>query len=116
MARRERGNEQIFGIVGVGVAAEHRIGAADDVGLAVDLKTILPSITLISRCAGAEVAVPDEASFIIVRVLPAGGFSHVTLRGMKCVRSEYLMNASAMISIVVRDAQSCVQFRSAASG
>src|SRR3954453_11431124 len=89
MARRERGNEQVFGVVGVGVTAKHRIGAADDVGFAVDLKTILPSITLIGGCAGAEVAVPDEAGFIIVRVLPAGGFSHVTLRGMKCVRNIY---------------------------
>src|SRR4051812_11026166 len=89
MARRERGYEQVFGIVGVGVAAEHWIGAADDVGFAVDLQMILPAITLIVGGAGAEVAVPDEASFIVVRVLPAGGFSHVTLRGMKCVWNIY---------------------------
>src|SRR5882672_1230184 len=58
MARGERGYEQIFRIVGAGVAAKHRVGASGEIGLAVDLETILATICSIRSSASAEVPVP----------------------------------------------------------
>src|SRR3954468_9247022 len=76
MARRQRGDEEVLRVVGVGVAAEHRIGAADDVGLAVDLEAVLATVSLIAGGAGAEVAVPDEVRLVVVRLPAAGCLSH----------------------------------------
>ena len=73
MTRRQRSDEEIFRIVDVGVAAEDRVRAAGQIGLAVELDAVLAAVARVGRCAFAQVAIPDETSLVVVRVLPAGG-------------------------------------------
>ncbi len=69
MTRRQRGDEEIFRVVDVGVATENRVGAAGQVGFAVELDAVLAAVSRVRRRAGAEVAVPDQLRFVVVGVL-----------------------------------------------
>ena len=66
MTRGERGNEEVFRIVNVAVAAKHRIGAPNELRLPFDLQPILASVSGVAGRAGAKVAVPDQTSFVVV--------------------------------------------------
>ena len=79
MTRRQRGDEEIFRIVDVGVATENRVGAPGQIRLAIELDAVLSPVPRVGRSAGAEVAVPDQLRFVVVRVLSSGGFRHVRL-------------------------------------
>ena len=74
MAGRKRRYEKIFGVVDVGVAAENRIGAAGQIGFAVELDSILSAVASVRRGAVAEVAVPDETGLVVVCFFCSRGY------------------------------------------
>src|ERR1700693_2559960 len=81
MARRQRSDKKIFGVVDVGVPAENRVGTPNQVRLAVDLQSVLAPVPRVAGRTVPEIALPDETGLVVVRVLLAGCWCrHVSLR------------------------------------
>ena len=64
MAGRNGGQQHVFGVVAVFVAAKGRVGRAEQVGFAGDLDGVIARIGSVGRCAAAQIACPFDSGAV----------------------------------------------------